>query len=165
MLWIVYSLPERYYEDNKLCALMEKGEVWKFGEYKGSVEADSFNSARQNAKDLLDYGEETKLAVIPANPQVGMGATYSVGSDRYACTIRKISESGKTIWLSPDDDKLISGDPMSEQQKYTYETVWEIGERDWLKATLRQDGKYRLAGSKSSGVTIGVRATYRDPCF
>jgi len=49
--------------------------------------------------------------VRPSTPvfKVGDGASYSVGSDVKACTVVKISASGKTMWLQEDTATLLNG--------------------------------------------------------
>jgi hypothetical protein len=93
-------------------------------------------------------------------PQVGMGVTYGVGSDRYAGTITRVTASGKTFWWKMDDYKLIEGNGMSEQQVYEYSPRENAQER---VARALRNGK----GFQSNGCRIGVgfRRTYLDPSF
>lgn len=102
-------------------------------------------------------------------PEVGDGATESVGSDCYPYTVVKVSESGKTIWLQRDSFRRAdSNGPFTESQSYVYERCPEAPLR---KATLRKDGRYRMAGQSSSGsmrgctVSVGHRRAYMDPHF
>jgi hypothetical protein len=94
----------------------------------------------------------------PTNPpQVGDGMTLHIGSDAEAHTVREVSKSGKTIWLSRDkatrtnkeDDVFVPGGFMGHTespkgQAWQYETV-DVG--PWHKVTWREKiGRYVLAG-------------------
>ena len=60
-------------------------------------------------------------ALRPGEVEVGDGVTYSVGSDRYAGTVQKVSESGKTVYFTDDEAKNV-GDYYG-QQEWVYESV------------------------------------------
>lgn len=97
------------------------------------------------------------------NPQPGDGVTVSVGSDRYAGTIDKVSKSGKTIWFRYDNSRRIDNNgAFSESQTYEYEENFDAPLR---QASRRKDGRYRQKGQDWGSVTIGVRNAYRDPHF
>lgn len=90
-------------------------------------------------------------------PEVGMGATMSVGSDRYAYTIVEVSESGKTIIIQADD-AVNKGDYYGVQ-----DWVYTPNPRGPVRtARLSKSGYYLQGGSF---VFIGYRDHYMDPSF
>lgn len=98
-------------------------------------------------------------------PKLGTGATYSVGSDRYAATVVAVSKSGHQVTLQDDKATMVNADGLGwyGQQEYTYEA--DPNGRTRI-VTRRRTGEYRIAGYKSSGfVTFGTRRQYRDPSF
>ena len=94
-------------------------------------------------------------------PQVGDGMTLHLWSDAQAHTVRAVSKSGKTIWLSRDIVKRINQDSDTftpggfvghtenpDGQKYEYKT--DEDSTQWVKATWRDKlGRYMLAGNPS----------------
>lgn len=97
----------------------------------------------------------------PTNlPQVGDGMTLHIGSDAKACTVREVSKSGKTIWLSRDkatrtnkqDDTFSPGGffghtESPKGQAWEYETV---DTASWQKVTWRENvQRYVLTGVPS----------------
>jgi hypothetical protein len=72
-------------------------------------------------------------------PTIGMPCTYSIGSDCYAGEITKVSASGKMVEANCEGLTI--------------------------KATLRQDGKYRPVGANYSLLSIGHAISRRDPSF
>ena len=94
-------------------------------------------------------------------PEVGMGCTECLFSDSHACTITKISPSGKTIWYRRDEAKIIEGSAFDGSAKYEY----SFNENGYdYKATLRKDGKYRATGTDSY-IVLNCRHEYYDPHF
>src|SRR5207247_2498802 len=99
---------------------------------------------------------------IPAErPEVGSGATYAIGSDRYAATVIKVSPSGHQVTVQDDEDRLTSGSPFSEAQ--TYEYLRNASGRVMTFTWSRKYGRYVNGGSYR--LTLGVRRAYRDPSF
>jgi hypothetical protein len=114
---------------------------------------------------------KVKKAAVYANsitPVVGMGATYSIGSDRYAQTITAVNKTGKTIMvvgansiytkhtnLKPNEGQTLIG--YDESFTPNTGTVY----------TLRKNGYFHAKGSKAKYgyLTIGQRNTYMDPHF
>ena len=94
-------------------------------------------------------------------PKVGMGCTECLFSDSHACTITKVSESGKTIWYRNDIAKVIAGSSQDGSAKYEY-TFDENGYDK--KATLRKDGNYRATGTDYF-IVINHKEEYFDPHF
>ena len=93
--------------------------------------------------------------------EVGGGATIQHWTDRTACTVIKISKSGKTVWMQEDHAKRVDNNGMSDQQEYEYscDPNGKI-----YKATLRKDGCYRLTGTKNV-IRFDVRRKYYDYSF
>jgi hypothetical protein len=95
--------------------------------------------------------------VLSPKPEVGMGATIFLWSDRHAATVTKVSPSGKTIELTEDDvtkwEKWPSG--------YGIEFTANPNGRKY-EARLTKNGTWKSAGN---GVALGRRAAYRDPSF
>lgn len=98
-------------------------------------------------------------------PEVGMGCTMGIGSDRYAGTIIEVSKSGKKIGVQYDNTALKKGfNILSENQEYTY-TRNTSGYVSYF--SLRKNGKFVQVGSRISGKSCGIghRSAYRDPSF
>jgi hypothetical protein len=85
-------------------------------------------------------------------PTVGDGATICHFSDRTACTVVRVSPSGKTLYLQPDTATLDGWKPEilpggfaghcvnNHEQAYTYQP--DPG-APLHRAGLRKDGRYR----------------------
>jgi hypothetical protein len=85
-------------------------------------------------------------------PTVGDGATICHFSDRTACTVARVSTSGKTLYLQPDIATLDGWKPEilpggfaghcvnNHEQRYTYQL--DPG-APLHRASLRKDGRYR----------------------
>jgi DNA-binding beta-propeller fold protein YncE len=97
-------------------------------------------------------------------PEVGMGVTYRIGSDCYPYSIIAVSASKKTIFVTRDDFRLVSGSEETGNAVYKYTTRTDLGPD---VVTLRKDGRWRLQGEKKgSGIyVIGERRAYNDPSF
>ena len=94
-------------------------------------------------------------------PEVGMGCTECLWSDTHACTITRISPSGKTIWYKNDIAKVVKGSCQDGSAEYEYEFDESAPEN---KATLRKNGRYRATGTNYL-IAIGHRREYYDPSF
>lgn len=94
-------------------------------------------------------------------PHIGMGATIHVGTDRYACTIVDISQSGKTLTLKEDKATLTSGDIFKYPQEYRYE---DNPNGRMHKVRYSHQHGWRTIGTLFP-VSIGIRNEYRDPHF
>jgi len=93
-------------------------------------------------------------------PEVGMGATILMWSDRHPATVVWVSSSGKTLRLQHDYAKRIDNrGPYTEDQDYEYS-------RDpggiIQTARLTKRG-WRLKGG--GGILLGRREEYCDPSF
>lgn len=94
-------------------------------------------------------------------PEVGMGATIAIGSDRHAATIIQVLQHGKKIVVQEDIATRTDKNGMSECQTYTYEPNLN---GSVSIATKRKDGRYRIVGGKTP-ITVGYRNKYYDFSF
>lgn len=94
-------------------------------------------------------------------PKVNMGCTEHLFTDSHACTVTKVSPSGKTIYYRRDIATIIEGSAQDGSAKYRY----EFDEDGYdCKATLRKDGNYRSVGTNYL-IGLGHRTEYYDPSF
>ncbi len=96
-------------------------------------------------------------------PAPGMAATEVWYSDRKACTITRVSKSGKTFWMKRDIAKRIDNFGRSETQEYEFladPTATEI------KVTKGR-GSYMNCWKTYGGqkVWVGVRDHHHDYSF
>jgi hypothetical protein len=114
---------------------------------------------------------EMTKRVKAIEPEVGMGATLAVGSDRYPYTIVRVtlnSMTKKASIIELREDKAIllkPGGPFIEDQEYRYEPD---DEGRSLVARKRKDGNWYVERSRGRGaglIYIGDRRKYRDPSF
>lgn len=97
-------------------------------------------------------------------PEIGMGVTYCIGSDRYPCTVSKVV-SDREIEVKADEFRSAPGHNYYGIQKWIM-TPNPDGVPTTL--TLRKSGRWVKAGEtmKSSGFwRIGIRDAYQDPSF
>lgn len=81
---------------------------------------------------IQDYGSSMTNSETPVNDgsylsfQVGDGATYSIGSDDYPVTVRRVSANGAVLWTSDDKPRgsvfVPTDGPLSK-----YRLVYGIG--------------------------------------
>jgi hypothetical protein len=102
-----------------------------------------------------------KLTISNPQPEIGMGVTQQIGSDRYPGTIIEVSASGKKIVFQDDIAIRTDSNGMSESQTYTFERD-PNGSIHY--ASLRKDGRWKLMGSKIP-ISIGIRSKYYDFSF
>lgn len=98
----------------------------------------------------------------PAVPEVGMGATVLMFSDRYAATIVEVLDKGKTLVTQEDTATRTDKNGQSEDQQYTYAPNPNAAKGTY---TLRKNGTYvRQGESMKSGtiLRVGVRDHYYD---
>lgn len=97
-------------------------------------------------------------------PEVGMGATKYLGSDRYPFTIIKVL-SPTTIVVQEDDANLIEGNYYNtEHQVHEYTRNTESRE---VTLTKRKNGRWVERGDSMKGTpySIGERDRHNDPSF
>lgn len=112
--------------------------------------------------NIMNRIEET---IRPAVPEIGMGATILMWSDRIACTIVEVNAKKTRIVIQHDNAIRTDKNGMSESQEYCYEP-----NADGVKivATLRKNGTFVEQGeSMKNGtiVRIGERRHYHDYSF
>jgi hypothetical protein len=100
-----------------------------------------------------------------SSPEIGMGATFVMWTDREPGTITLVSMDKTKIWVSRDKATRIDNNGMSEMQEYTFERGEDpLGER----YTLRKNGHwiaYREPMKDGRRVVIGYRSKYHDYSF
>jgi len=114
---------------------------------------------RKKSKDKIEVNNQTVTI-----PQVGMGATQCVGSDRRAYTVVEIINDRKIV-LQRDKVKRIDSNGFSTEQKYSYEPNPNGHE---VVVTLRKNGRWCEVGEAiDNGVqyVVGHRKEYDDPHF
>lgn len=123
---------------------------------------------------MTQYGSLINMlsdGVAKFDPEVGMGATVLMWSDRSPATIVQVDrfKSGprkgevSAVWVTGDTATRTDGNGMSEAQTYSYETNWD-GFR--AKYTKRKDGRFcRAGGEARTSLRIGSREKYYDYSF
>src|SRR5271157_1703405 len=94
-------------------------------------------------------------------PEVGMGATIIMYSDKHAATIIDVHPNGKRIVIQEDIATRTDINGMSDSQTYTYAPNSD-GEKHVV--SLRKDGTWRISRSKTQ-IGIGYRREYYDYSF
>jgi hypothetical protein len=100
-------------------------------------------------------------AVDAQTPEVGLGATVVLWSDRKAATILSISPTGHRIVVQYDIATRTDQNGMSDSQSYRYERDTDGRIEEF---TRRKDGSYRIVGGDSR-LLVGVRDHYHDYSF
>lgn len=98
-------------------------------------------------------------------PEVGMGATICMWSDRHAGTIVRVSKSGKEIDFQYDEAHRVDKNGISESQEYEYK---RNPDASILTFTLRKDGRWVMKGEPTHNgrsLAIGFREKYYDFTF
>jgi hypothetical protein len=111
------------------------------------------------------------MAEAITTPEVGMGATYAVGSDRYACTIVEVlyfksgARRGQIRGVVAQDDEAIrvSGSEQDGSATYRYEARPNAGKDVYLWNEDRQ--RFILKGASYVRLGLGHRSYYRNPSF
>lgn len=98
-----------------------------------------------------------------AAPEVGMGATILMWTDRHAATIREVSKSGKRVGIVRDVATRIDKDGMSDAQEYAFTP----GGGGIIYYTLRKNGAWVRQGDSIKGerLAIGARSEFHDFSF
>ncbi|WP_236745807.1 hypothetical protein [Mycobacteroides abscessus] len=100
-----------------------------------------------------------------ANPEVGMGATIVMWSDRHAATIVAINERGTTVRVQQDRATRTDDHGISDCQSYAYAPNPEATVQTF---TLRKTGRWIRKGESEKGGTallIGRRDEHYDYSF
>ncbi len=96
----------------------------------------------------------------PPTPEVGMGATVLMYSDRHAATVVEIL-SPKRILIQEDIALRLDKNGMSESQEYAYGRNTSAVKREF---SLRKDGRWKEAKG-STVLMLGERDHYYDYSF
>lgn len=96
----------------------------------------------------------------PETPQVGMGATELLYSDRHAYTVVEVVNA-KVIMVKRD---IATCDHRhtSDSQKWQYQ---EDPKAKPIKLKLHKKGYWYQEGDTTTRFLVGVREEYFDPCF
>jgi len=98
--------------------------------------------------------------------EVGMGATESIGSDRYPFTVIEVKKDGKELVLQADNYRRTDNNGLSELQTYEFTPN---PEGSTTVVTLRKNGRYKRKGEPMYSYCycyhIGERNAYQDPSF
>jgi hypothetical protein len=106
---------------------------------------------------------------MPTPSLVGLGATYSIGSDRYPYTVISVEHkkdgSIKSVALQADKYVRTDKNGQSEAQEYEFSrnTKAKI-----VFITMRKNGRFVEEGkplNEPGRWTIGEREAYQDPSF
>ena len=92
-------------------------------------------------------------------PEVGIGATLVLHSDRQAHTISRVSKTGKTFWMKRDIVECLNKDGIFGQQFWKITENPKAGERS---VRLCKGNVWRHYGSL---VGVGYKSEYYDPTF
>jgi hypothetical protein len=108
----------------------------------------------------------------PVTPEVGMGATIIMYSDRHAATIVRIKLGGsmgnptvKRVQIQEDRSIRTDANGMCDSQDYRYERN-TMSPLRWF--SLRKNGRYVEEGSdmkNGTSILIGERDSYHDCGF
>lgn len=106
----------------------------------------------------------TQNEETPVVPEVGMGATYCIGSDSYSYTVIEVSASKRRIKIQSDRSTRVDNNGQSESQQYIHERDPNGRIEEY---SLRQDGSWRRKGDdhRTGYVLLGSRRSYGDPSF
>lgn len=94
-------------------------------------------------------------------PEIGQGVTICLWSDCEPATIIGVSPGGKKITIQEDTWRRTDDNGMSDSQEYEYD---RDPNGEIHVASLRKDGTYRLAKSKTR-VSLFGRRKFHDFSF
>lgn len=113
-------------------------------------------------------------------PEVGMGATLTIWTDREAYTIIAVSASGKQITMQKDRTTLLNPVGSDQEDALRFSPGGFVGHTSGVqrhsyehdatgkivKASLRKNGRWKVAGhpanSPGMSVQIGKRSEHYD---
>lgn len=108
---------------------------------------------------LMERGQQVQ-------PEVGMGATVTMYTDRKAYTVIEVRHNGKMVVVRRDTATRTDTNGMSDCQSYRYEPN-ENGRIETF--TLRKNGRWLQVGesmrSYGCALIIGTRDEYHDYSF
>lgn len=106
----------------------------------------------------------TILGEIP-KPEVGMGATIYLYSDRKAATVIAVSANGKKVTVQMDKATRVAAYMVGDPPAYKYE---RDPQGQVMEFSLRKNGRFVLVGDSATGglfVKFGARREYYDRHF
>jgi hypothetical protein len=120
------------------------------------------NTTNNAALELALASLAVEADATPVAPVVGMAASYSVGSDRYPCTVVAVSPSGHRIVVR--DVAVTAWTPFPDCRGVAFS---DDGKGATRVFTRRKSGYYREPGCTwGSGLTLGKGwRAYQDPSF
>jgi hypothetical protein len=95
-------------------------------------------------------------------PEIGMGGTVLMWSDRHAVTVTRIN-TDKKITVTRDIVKRVDTNGMSESQIYEYTP--DPTHRITYTFTLRKDGRWKELGGTNPILILGHKEEYYDYSF
>lgn len=98
-------------------------------------------------------------------PEVGMGATRLLWTDRVPCTVVEVLKGGKLVVVQEDHAERTDSRGLSESQEYRYSPNPAGRLHRYSK---RKNGAYVREGDTLKGgerILLGVREKYYDPSF
>jgi hypothetical protein len=106
-------------------------------------------------------------------PEVGMGATILMWTDRKAATIVDVLNDGKVVIVQPDRAIRVDNNGMSECQDYRFEPDPSAGKQRfkfdgqrWRELYLSGSGRWCMSvKGDGNGLRIGSRDHYHDFSF
>jgi hypothetical protein len=106
-----------------------------------------------------------KDVVTKLEPEVGMGATVVMWSDRYAATIVEVSKDKKSVVIQEDNADRTDNRGMCDSQEYSYSPNPEASKQTF---TLRKNGRWVREGEplkNGTSILINVRVHHYDYSF
>jgi hypothetical protein len=115
----------------------------------------------------------SRAVIGQPSPEVGMGATVLLRTDRRAATIIKVGVAGRYTYVTVREDKALRSDSngMSEDQSYNYfrnpnghTSIFRSNGGAWQHVVWNEATK-RFNKSEGATLRIGERNEYRDFSF
>lgn len=105
----------------------------------------------------------SQISVANKSNIIGLGATYSVGSDRYPYTIVDVLSNNKIV-VQADHAVRTDSNGFSEDQTWVMTPNPEARK---IVLRLRKNGKWVENGKSLNACAfyLGHRSRYNDPCF
>lgn len=98
-------------------------------------------------------------------PKVGDGGHFGFNGDAYPVTVRKVSASGKTVWVSRDSYRVVGGNFREEGHKPCVFTPQDSSPETWSKFTKKKDGFFRDGPIRGGRALLPGRAFAQNPHF
>lgn len=114
----------------------------------------------------MEYGSLVNMVAAngaQVEPEVGMGATILMWSDRAPATV--VAVNGNKLTVQYDNWERVDGNGMSDAQSYTYSPNLDAAPIEFSK---RKNGKWVMVGHPLKGgvtLALGYRSRYYDYSF